>query len=153
MPNNSKHARMYGRTSQSAKEMSANDSGSASVEMVLLAPVLVLLMLFVVFLGRAGGASDQIRHAADEASRAASLVARPRMHAVAQAVAAADLSNNGFNCQSTSVAVVVSEVATVSSITVTVSCRVNQEGTALVGSNARVLVASSTEIIDRYRAR
>ena len=45
------------------------DQGSASVEMVLLTPLLVLLTLFVVYLGRAGGGTEQVRHAADVAAR------------------------------------------------------------------------------------
>src|SRR4051794_35132473 len=59
------------------------DRGSVTVELVILAPVLVILMLFVVFVGRASGATEQIRHAADEGARAASLVARPAMLGVA----------------------------------------------------------------------
>jgi Flp pilus assembly protein TadG len=120
--------------------------------MVLLTPVLVLLMLFVVFLGRAGGATDQVRHAADQAARAASLVARPRMQAVAQVVAVADLADNGFNCATTAVTIGVSDTASEASVTVTVACEVNQQGTELLRAQGRVLTASSTEIIDRYRA-
>jgi Flp pilus assembly protein TadG len=128
------------------------NSGSVSVEMVVLAPVLVLLMIFVVVLGRAGGASDQVRHAADEAARAASLVAQSRMHTVAQAVADADLARNGYNCASTAVAVVVENAVVGGSVTVTVSCVVNQQDTALLGAHTRTVTASSTEVIDRYRA-
>jgi len=125
--------------------------GSVSVEMVILTPILVTLMLFVVHLGRSGGAMEQVRHAADEGARAASIVSRPAMGAVARSVASADLSANGLNCSSTSVSVKVSASAT-PSITVTVSCTVNTQGTALLGAAARVLVASSTEVIDRYRS-
>jgi len=129
-----------------------NDVGSMTVEMVLLAPVLVLLMAFVVFLGRAGGATEQVRHAADEAARAASIVARPKMQGVAQLVAAADMANNGFSCASASVGVQVTSALAASSVTVTVTCSVNQQGTSLVGAIARTLTASSTEVIDQYRA-
>ena len=129
-----------------------NDRGSVSVEMVLLTPVLVMLMLFVVFLGRAGGANEQVRHAADQAARAASIVARPRMQAVAELVAQADLAANGFSCSSTSVSVALLGAPFASSVTVTVSCRVNQAGTELVGALSRTIVASSTDVVDRYRA-
>ena len=122
------------------------------MEMVLLTPVLVLLMVFVVFLGRAGGANEQVRHAADEAARAASLIARPNMQAVAQLIATADLAANGVNCASTNVSVAVSNVVTAGSVTVTVSCVVNRQGTGLLGVVARTITASSTEVIDRYRA-
>jgi hypothetical protein len=74
------------------------------------------------------------------------------MQSVAQLVAAADLANHGFNCASTSVGVQVSNALAASSVTVTVSCRLNQQGTSLVGAIARTLTASSTEVIDQYRA-
>jgi hypothetical protein len=47
------------------------------------------------------------------------------------------------------VSVVDSEV---DSVTVTVSCVINGVGTELLGASARSVSASSTEVIDRYRA-
>ena len=41
------------------------DRGSATVELVLIAPVLVVLALFVVLAGRSGEALRQVQHAAD----------------------------------------------------------------------------------------
>ena len=123
------------------------DRGSVTVELVILAPVLVILMLFVVFVGRASGATEQIRHAADEGARAASLVARPAMLAVATAAVQRDLSTNGANCSSASVTVSVS-----SAVTVVVSCVVDARGTGLLGATSRTVTARSTEIIDRHRA-
>lgn len=130
----------------------AADAGSATVELVILAPVLVVLMLFVVFVGRAGGAVEQVRHAADEGARAASLVSRPAMAAAASTAVNADLESNGANCSSTSVAVNVVDSGNVDSVTVTVTCVVNGVGTELLGAAARSVSASSTEVIDRYRA-
>jgi len=128
------------------------DTGSATVELVILAPVLVLLMLFVVFVGRAGGAVEQVRHAADEGARAASLVSRSSMSAAAARAVGADLTSNGANCSNTSVAVDLVEAGDVDSVTVTVTCAVNGVGTELLGAGARTVSASSTEVIDRYRA-
>ena len=133
-------------------QTTGRDAGSVSVEMVLLTPVFVLLMLFVVFLGRAGGAHEQVRHAADEAARAASIVSRPNMRVVAQLIAEADLAANGFNCSSTSTTVAVDDTPTAGSVTVTVTCRVTQQGTQLLGGSVRTITASSTEVIDRFRA-
>lgn len=127
------------------------DGGSVSVEMVILAPALIVLMLFVVFLGRATGAIEQIRHAADVGARAASLVRRPNMITVATDAALADLSANGVNCSSTSVSAAITNAPGASSVTVTVTCVVNAAGTTLLGAHARSVAASSTEVIDRYR--
>jgi Flp pilus assembly protein TadG len=139
------------------------DRGSASVELVILAPAVVVLMLFVVFVGRAGGAVEQVRHAADEGARSASLVSRSSMEAAASSAVAADLASNGANCSSTSVSVDVVDGGNVDggnvaggnvdSVTVTVTCVVNGVGTELLGAGARSVTASSTEVIDRYRAR
>ena len=131
---------------------SGGDSGSVTVEMVILAPVLiVVVMLFIVFLGRATGAVEQIRHAADVGARAASLVARSNMESIATDAAMADLSANGVNCSSTSVSATITNAPGASSVTVTVTCAVNAAGTTLLGASARVVAASSTEVIDRYR--
>lgn len=127
------------------------DRGSVTVEMVILAPVLVMLTLFIVFLGRAGGSIQQVRHAADVGARAASLVSRSAMQTVAVSVAARDLADNGVNCASTSVSVSVNDAVDAGSVTVTVSCVVNSDGTSLVGAGARTVTASSTEVIDRFR--
>jgi Flp pilus assembly protein TadG len=129
-----------------------SDRGSATVELVILAPVLVVLMLLVVFVGRSGGALEQVRHAADAGARAASLVARPSMDAAATQAVTRDLNANGSNCASTSVAVSFLDASDVDSVTVTVSCQTNTAGTSLLGASARTLSASSTEVIDRYRA-
>lgn len=137
-----------------------HDAGSATVELVILTPVLVVLMLFVVFVGRASGAVEQVRHAADEGARAASLVSPLSMSAAAEQAVGRDLRTNGTNCSSTDVAVAIATSNTagpggpadVGSVTVTVTCVVDAAGTALLGSAARTVAASSTEVIDRYRA-
>ncbi|HRE03617.1 MAG TPA: TadE/TadG family type IV pilus assembly protein, partial [Ilumatobacteraceae bacterium] len=132
------------------------DRGSVAVEMVLLTPVLVVMMVFVVFLGRAGGASQQVRHAADAAARAASMVSPARMQAAAHATATADLSANGVNCASTSVSVSLTAGAesgqvAVSSVTVTVHCTTDSQGLGLLRVGARTLTAMSTELVDEHR--
>jgi Flp pilus assembly protein TadG len=120
--------------------------------MVLLTPLLVLLTLFVVYLGRAGGGTEQVRHAADVAARTASVLSTAKMSAGATVAAQADLTNNGVNCSSTSVAVAVNDSPGSASVTVTVSCVINQAGLSMLGLADRTVTASSTEVIDRYRA-
>ena len=63
-----------------------HDRGSMSVEAVLLAPVLVMFVLFVVHLGRLGAAQTRLIAAADHAARAASLVHPRNMAAAGQSV-------------------------------------------------------------------
>jgi Flp pilus assembly protein TadG len=122
-----------------------------TVELVVLAPVLLILSLLIVHLGRAGGASQQVRHAADAAARAASIVATSRMRDEAESAARADLEANGVNCASTSVAVRIGGPPSLRTVTVTVSCTTNSAGLDLLGVGGRSVRASSTEVVDRYR--
>ena len=127
------------------------DGGSVAVEMVVLTPVLVLLILLIVLLGRAGGSVQQVRHAADAGARAASLVDRGSMEQSARSTAVQDLSDNGVNCSSSAITVVIAGAPQPTSVTVTVSCVVNTRGTSLVGSVGRTVTATSTEAVDRHR--
>lgn len=125
------------------------DRGSAAVEMVLLTPLLVVLLLFVVYAGRAGQATEQVRHAADQGARAASMVSRPAWVAAARQAVETDLAQNGSPCSTTGVTV----TSFSNYVTVSVTCRVERSGLGLLGLSSRVVVASSTEIIDVHRAR
>lgn len=111
------------------------------------------MLVFVVWTGRASGATEQVRHAADEGARAASVVARFSMHDAAIAAVTRDLATNGTNCSSTAVSVNIDQALVgVGTVTVTVRCTVQAAGTGLLGAAARTVNASSTEVIDRYRA-
>lgn len=142
---------MHSKVSVGPRGRAAADRGSAAVEMVILTPVLVIILLFIVYLGRASGAVEQVRHAADAGARAASIVSRSSMGNVARLVALADLHSNGVNCTSTEVTVSVANDPRVSSVSVTVRCAVNAQATTPLGATARTVSATSTEVIDRYR--
>jgi Flp pilus assembly protein TadG len=73
------------------------ERGSLTVEFVLLAPLLIVLMLFLVLAGRVVEAHGQVDGAARDAARAASLARSPQQ-AVADARAAVDADINGW-CQ------------------------------------------------------
>lgn len=128
------------------------DGGSAAVELVLLTPVLVVLMLFVVYAGRSGEGMSELRHAADQGARAASLVARSRMSSVARAAVLDDLRTSGTSCVDPTVRVRQRITASAISVTVDLTCRVSTQGANLLRITPRVIRASSTEIIDRFRS-
>lgn len=125
--------------------------GSVTTEVVLLTPVLVLFVLFVVAAGRAGQTVEQVRHAADQGARAASLVRPARMAAAAEAAVLIDLRAGGVPCNQPSVATSVQGSGPVRSVTVTVRCRVPLQGLGPLDGPGQVVSASSTEVIDRYR--
>jgi Flp pilus assembly protein TadG len=129
------------------------DGGSAAVELVLITPIVIVLLLFVVHAGRAGQSVEVVRHAADQGARAASMASRSRMVAAARTAVDADLADAGSPCSSTSVTVTTS-VGSLPGGTVTVSvmCEIDTTGLRLLGLRRRTVVASSTEVFDRFRA-
>lgn len=139
-------ARAHIRTWKSKR----SDTGSVSTELVLLAPALVLMVLLIVLAGRAGQTVEQVRHAADQGARAASLVSRPAMAAAARRAALDDLAASGVLCTGASV-VTTTGGASAPAVTVTVTCRVPVDGLAPLAASGQVVTASSTEAIDRYR--
>jgi len=123
------------------------------MEMVLLTPLLIIMLMFVIHAGRAGQGVNLLKHAADQGARAASLVAQPRMSTVAQQAVIQDLSTSGLSCVSPLVATNFDRSSLSASVTVTVSCQTSNEGLSLLGAHTVSMSASSTEVIDRYRAR
>lgn len=127
------------------------ERGSATVELVLLTPVLMTLALFVVIAGRTGESQIQVHHAADQAARAASMVSPAAMQQVAENVAFEDLANNGVACIKTKITVSFDDSQTSHSVTVSVECVINSAGLDLLGLSERRVKANSTEVIDRWR--
>jgi Flp pilus assembly protein TadG len=127
------------------------ERGSATVELVLLTPVLMMLALFVVIAGRAGESQIQVHHAADQAARAASMVSPAAMQQAAESAAFGDLANNGVACIKAEVTVSFDDSQTSHSVTVSVECVINSDGLDLLGLSERCVKANSTEVIDRWR--
>ncbi|MGA1753046.1 MAG: TadE/TadG family type IV pilus assembly protein [Pontimonas sp.] len=125
------------------------DKGSASVEMVLITPLLVIFVLFVIFGGRSVESSSDVKHAADQGARAASMVATSRMPNAARRAAEADLVARRVSCPIPKIDVRTSQDGR--TVTVTVSCRADSRGLDLLGVSTRSMTASSTEVVDRYR--
>lgn len=130
----------------------SRDRGSAATEMVLLTPLLIILLMFVVHAGRVGEGNNELRHAADQGARAASMVSGPRMTSVATQAVLDDLATSGWSCVNPSVSADHWRTMQSSSVTVTVSCQTSNLGLSLLGAQNVTMRASSTEIIDRFRA-
>lgn len=129
---------------------SKSDRGSATVEVVLLTPVIVLFVMFVVFGGRSTEALNDVRRAADQGARAASMVSSGRMNDEANRAVREDLERRGVSCPEPQVSVAQSVEGRV--VTVTVSCRPRSDGLDLLSVETSNLTASSSEVVDRYRA-
>lgn len=127
------------------------ERGSAAVELVVLVPALLVLVLFVVFVGRLAQANTTVRHAADQAARAASQVSEGAMSSTATRTAMAELSANGVSCVSPAVRVATTDTPGASTVAVTVSCTINRQALAPLAPGVHHVVATSTEVIDVYR--
>ena len=128
------------------------DDGSAIVELVLLAPVLMVLTLFIVVSGRSGETLRQVQHAADHAARAASRVSSSRHSSVGAGAAMSDLSLSGASCRNIRVQVGQETKSGLRFVSVSVTCTVDHAGLALLGLGSRSVTARSLEVIDVYRA-
>jgi Flp pilus assembly protein TadG len=127
------------------------DRGSLTVEMVLLAPVLMVLVLFGVHSGRLSEAKIQVQHAADQGARAGSLVSESKIVSAAKSAVEADLMLAGVSCRKISVNVEQVDAGVASAVQVQVLCSVRVDGTELLGLLPDQVSASSIEVIDAWR--
>jgi len=130
-----------------------DDMGSATVELVLLTPVLMALALFVLLAGRSGEALRQVQHAADQGARAASQASATKRDDVAHAAADSDLRAVGRSCEDKSIDIEQTRIGRLDAVKVTVSCRIDHVGLQLLGLSGRYVSAESIEVIDVYRAK
>lgn len=130
-----------------------DEGGSAVLEMVILAPVLLLLLALAVAGGRLALAHEQVDAAAGQAARAASIARSPTAAADQARLSAEDaLANAGLSCTPMAVSVDTSLFRPGGSVTVTLTCTA-QLGTllpsALVG--AHPITGTSSSVVDLYR--
>lgn len=130
-----------------------DDRGSVAVETAVVAPILVFLLLLVVFAGRVAQAEGDVRRAASEAARAASLEQFPDVATTeAERVVSANLSASGVVCGALDVDVDTDDLVPGGSVAVTVRCTASMEDVTLLGvPGEREFVARSLEVVDRYR--
>jgi Flp pilus assembly protein TadG len=127
------------------------DYGSVTVEMVVLTPVLMILILFGVYSGRASESMTQVQGAADQAARGASKVSRSRVEATALEIAEHALTSESTSCTDFIVSTVLVEQGNNNAVRVEISCTINIDGLKLLGLSQRRVVATSTEVFDRWR--
>lgn len=135
------------------------DRGSASLELVVIAPGLLLVIVVLVFAGRLEIAKQAAHAAAADAARAAS-IARTQSAASSDARSAASrtLTQQGLRCISTSVSVDTSgfgaPVGTAATVSATVACTVNLSDLSAPGiPGTKVVTATVASPLDTYRGR
>jgi Flp pilus assembly protein TadG len=134
------------------------DEGNAPLELVVLAPVVFLLIAFVVAAGRTSIAQGSVSAAARDAARQASISLTPgRAQTAALSSAMTALSQNGLDCRpvvavdTSGFGVPVGQPATVSA---TVTCTVSLSDLLVPGlPGSRTLTATFTSPLDPFRER
>ena len=130
----------------------AGDQGSAALEMALVTPALLLVLVFIVTLGRLATARQDVDNAAAQAARAASLAPDvAQAQAMAAQAASAAASAQSLPCAGLAVSVNTSSFHPGGNVAVQVSCSValsRLSGVALPGS--KQLTARAVEVVDTY---
>ena len=133
-----------------------DERGAVSTEFaVVMTAFLTAFMLLVVFAGRVAQAENDVRGAAQEAARAASLAGTPSQATVeAQHVAAANLATSGLSCANgLDIAVGLGRFQPGGWVTVTITCTASFSDVGSLGvAGSDTFTASATEVIDRYRS-
>ena len=136
------------------RRLGGAESGSVATELVLLTPLLILMLLFVVALGRTVSARLEVDGAAAQAARAASIARDPATAtAMAEQTATTALGTDHVTCGDLTVSTDTADFTPGGQVAVTVTCTVDLAD--LVGLRlpmSQALSSTSTSVIDRYRA-
>ena len=147
---------MRGRLTRAA---AGRERGSASLEMVILAPALLLVLAVLVFAGRLALAQQAVTAAAADAARTASIQRTPTAATTAaRASATSGLTAQGLSCAAVDVRVDAGAFAAPVGVPATVSarveCTVNLADLAIpLISGSTVVSATMTSPIDTWRER
>jgi Flp pilus assembly protein TadG len=135
------------------------ERGSATLELAILAPALLLLLGLVVLAGRVQVAAGAVEHAAAVAARDASLARTPAAAQATGTVAAdRELTAQNLRCTPTTVVINTSgfaaPVGQPATVTATITCTVTLADLALPGlPGARTITAHATSPLDSWRTR
>lgn len=134
--------------------MRPEERGSATVELALLTPLLVVFLLFVVEVGRLVLAGQEVNGAAVDAARAASVATSPSSAVAAAAQAASsDLSGAGFACSSSQATVDTTDFVPGGTVSVHLTCSASLAGLSLLRlPGSETFRATATAPIDLYRS-
>lgn len=149
------------RRRSSGDDLTDADAGNAPLELVILAPIIVLLICMVIAAGRTTIAQGSVDAAAREAARQASLARSPEAaRAAAVGSARAELNGENLNCSPATVktpglnGAFAVPVGQPSSVTAYVTCRVSLSDLILPGLPGSVQLKSKfVSPLDPYRGR
>lgn len=135
------------------------DGGSASIELVILAPVLLVLVALAIAAGRLTAAHTGVEHAAAVAARQASLARTADAARVsATAVATNDLAQQGITCHPLKITLsttgFITTVGQPAQVRARISCRVTLADLSVPGMpGAAVITGDGVSVLDTWRGR
>lgn len=134
-------------------KLGQDEAGGVTVELVLLTPLLIVLLLFVVALGRLAGARLNVDGAAAQAARAASIARDPATAAaLAKQTATAALGSDHVTCAHLAVATDTAGFSPGGQVSVTVTCTVDlADLTGLRLPTSETVTSTAHSVIDTYR--
>jgi Flp pilus assembly protein TadG len=133
--------------------------GSATLELAIIGPALIVLLAVVIAAGRIQVAGGAVEQAAAAGAREASIARTPAAAAaIAEAAATRVLTQQDLDCAALTVTTDTSgyavPVGQVGQVGATVTCIVPLSDLGVpVLPGARTLTAQSTSVLDRYRGR
>jgi Flp pilus assembly protein TadG len=132
-----------------------DERGMATAEMVLLTPLALVVLAFLVIVGRLSTTTADVTAASRDAARAASLAQSYNLAIdAAETTATASLAQQNVTCGN--LTVTGGDPATFvpgGEVTITVSCDVHLADVALPGiPGIRTVASTSTEVIDLFRS-
>lgn len=135
------------------------EQGSSGIQMAAVTLPLLMLIMLLVALGRAGKAEITVRAVADDAARAASISRDAgRAQTAAAEAAAAGFAQQGLTCLSQSANISTAgftvPVGQPATVTATVTCAVSASDLGVpLGGGTKTFTAHSSSPIDTYRMR
>ena len=134
--------------------MNGNTSrGSLTVEALLLVPVLMMMFLLIVHVGRLTDASFRVNRAADVSARIASQSSSNSMISRGVTAAHNDLVGSGSKCERPNVLVTRGQIGRIQTVTTSITCVVSSSGLGLLSLPQRTVRATSTEVVDYFSGR
>ncbi|MFI0409055.1 TadE/TadG family type IV pilus assembly protein [Actinomadura sp. 3N508] len=133
------------------------DRGSVTLELVIFAPALIIMLLFVIAAGRVAQAHQAVEAAARDAARQASIARDPATaQTSATSSARAALTREGLNCPahvSVDTAGFARPVGAAATVTAHVTCTVQLADVSLAGVPSTTVRSRFTSPVDPYRGR
>lgn len=129
------------------------DTGSAVTETVLLIPALLIILLFVVFVGRVTSTDNDVAASARDGARAASRADSPDAAIDAARATVTDaLAGRHVRCRTLDIQVDAADFTRDGNVAVDVRCDVSLDDlTGLRVPGTKTLNARAVEVVDRFR--